>query len=959
MTRLEENPMTSRRIVTGIVAAITVFSLSEGEALADLVDLDGRDHARSEFRANTFTVSSQAEASLAVGPEGQFVVVWSSRRQQGGRYGVYAQRFDADGVAIGAETLVNLWTQSHQRSPAVAFGRSPASNATGDRGAATAPVWAVWQSHGQDGHAGSIILRNLDDSAGGSERLVNQTWTGHQHSPVLATDHDGRVLVAWTSHSAEDRRSRVRLRLFGPHGEPLTDEIGVCEEIAVDEQTPAVAFDGRGRFAVVYAVFDEVTSAPLGVRMQRFDADGNPLAAPNPVSDAPRFSEIEPVIAASGDGYVIAWLDAESDGSDYGIIARRFDDRGNPIDDPLLVNALMRAGVQNAPAIAVAGDGRFVIAFNADDGDQRGVFAQWFDHSGNRIGDAFRINRHTAGDQAMREATGTPRLAIAPNGALLCAWSGDAGLGDASSANVTMLSPEPIELAGKVQGVTEDTRPALAREIDDGIGGAMPHEPPTFDPRTIDDAAREITRGEDSIGFTGIVDTGWTPPDPHLAVGPNHIVIMTNGGIAFFTKDGTETFFDEIEDSFGFWGEVGATHFVFDPEVIYDPMSGRFFAMAAEAFAPGSRSYVLVAVSDDSDPNGTWHKYRFETTVLAGNLFDSPNISVDDQAVYITGDGIGIVRNYPVFIFDKPSLLAGNPPAIEQVTELITSTQSAGIPPISFDDPPALYMIEHREGGVNTSVRLIALTDPLGTPEFTTFSLDVPSYQHPPEWPPQSGTSSRPNTFDVRFWSAAYRNGSLWATHHIGSSRVLARWYEIAMNGWPDSGQNPELVQSGTIDPGPGVRTFFSSITADEAGNAAICYARSSPSEFISMATAQRLAGDPPGTMRPGIIWRSATGPYIDERWGDYSAVNLDPASPRTFWAHHEWAEGQSWRTWVQSFELDCAAADLNCDGSTNVLDLLILLDSWGPCPGCPADLNGDGEVSVQDLLALLEAWGG
>jgi hypothetical protein len=56
-----------------------------------------------------------------------------------------------------------------------------------------------------------------------------------------------------------------------------------------------------------------------------------------------------------------------------------------------------------------------------------------------------------------------------------------------------------------------------------------------------------------------------------------------------------------------------------------------------------------------------------------------------------------------------------------------------------------------------------------------------------------------------------------------------------------------------------------------------------------------------------------------------------------------------------------CAPADLNCDGSVDVFDLLILLGAWGPCPGtagdCPADLNGDGAVDVFDLLVLLGAW--
>jgi len=58
---------------------------------------------------------------------------------------------------------------------------------------------------------------------------------------------------------------------------------------------------------------------------------------------------------------------------------------------------------------------------------------------------------------------------------------------------------------------------------------------------------------------------------------------------------------------------------------------------------------------------------------------------------------------------------------------------------------------------------------------------------------------------------------------------------------------------------------------------------------------------------------------------------------------------------------IECRFADLNCDGTVDGADLLILLSAWGPCPDpddCPADLNGDGAVDGGDLLLLLSEWG-
>ena len=61
------------------------------------------------------------------------------------------------------------------------------------------------------------------------------------------------------------------------------------------------------------------------------------------------------------------------------------------------------------------------------------------------------------------------------------------------------------------------------------------------------------------------------------------------------------------------------------------------------------------------------------------------------------------------------------------------------------------------------------------------------------------------------------------------------------------------------------------------------------------------------------------------------------------------------------SFIVVAIPGDLDGDGSVGVVDLLILLGSWGPCgecQDCPADIDGDCTVGVVDLLILLGNWG-
>jgi hypothetical protein len=66
--------------------------------------------------------------------------------------------------------------------------------------------------------------------------------------------------------------------------------------------------------------------------------------------------------------------------------------------------------------------------------------------------------------------------------------------------------------------------------------------------------------------------------------------------------------------------------------------------------------------------------------------------------------------------------------------------------------------------------------------------------------------------------------------------------------------------------------------------------------------------------------------------------------------------------TYVAKFSGQELHVDINGDGVVDVVDFLILLASWGPCPeppdSCAADCNGDGEVNVIDFLAVLANWG-
>ncbi|MFO0926536.1 MAG: hypothetical protein U0736_05785 [Gemmataceae bacterium] len=83
----------------------------------------------NEFRVNTTTDGNQADGFVAMNAAGAFVITWTSDWQDGSYNGVYGQRYDAAGHAVGGEFQINTYTALWQARA------SP-------RWTATAPSWS-------------------------------------------------------------------------------------------------------------------------------------------------------------------------------------------------------------------------------------------------------------------------------------------------------------------------------------------------------------------------------------------------------------------------------------------------------------------------------------------------------------------------------------------------------------------------------------------------------------------------------------------------------------------------------------------------------------------------------------------------------------------------------------------------------------------------------------------------
>ena len=153
-----------------------------------------------EFQINAYTPGRQLiDAAAAIGDE--FVVVWSSRDQDGDAYGIFGRRV-VDGAPQANEFQVPSSTVSLQFLPDIA------ADASGD-------FVVTWQSYGQDGSLTGIFAQRFDSNGApeGPEFQVNERTMLGQTWPSVAVDENGGMVVVWTGVDGD--RGGVFAQRFG------------------------------------------------------------------------------------------------------------------------------------------------------------------------------------------------------------------------------------------------------------------------------------------------------------------------------------------------------------------------------------------------------------------------------------------------------------------------------------------------------------------------------------------------------------------------------------------------------------------------------------------------------------------------------------------------------------------------------------------------------------------------
>ncbi len=185
---------------------------------------------------------------MALDAAGEFVVVWESYEQDGGAggYGVFGQRFDADGDPVGDEFQVNPYTEGYLTIPAVA------ADASGR-------FVVVWTSEEQDGSGRGIFGQRFaaDGQPAGEEFQVNTYTTGRQDFAVVGASAGGDFTAVWSSQEQDGSSYGSFAQRYDADGNELGGEFRVNGQTVGNQLHSAVAADAAGNFVVTWASYGQ------------------------------------------------------------------------------------------------------------------------------------------------------------------------------------------------------------------------------------------------------------------------------------------------------------------------------------------------------------------------------------------------------------------------------------------------------------------------------------------------------------------------------------------------------------------------------------------------------------------------------------------------------------------------------------------------------------------------------
>ena len=493
-----------------------------------------------------------------------------------------------------------------------------------------------------------------------------------------------------------------------------------------------------------------------------------------------------------------------------------------------------------------------------------------------------------------------------------------------------------------------------------------------------------LTQQEDSVlqrtvvPFTPVVGTSFeglgagqygfsvtgAPPDTNGTVGATQYVQWVNTSFAIFNKSSGALIAGPTAGN-TLWSGFGGgcqTNNDGDPVVLYDKAAQRW---VFSQFSVTTTPYLqCIAVSTTSDATGTYNRYSFQY----GNFDDYPKMGVWSDGYYETFN----MFNGNTFVgadacaYNRTAMLAGS--AATQVC-FQQGSSIGGLLPSDIDGttaPPTgspNYMVYFGTNNLNLFKFHVDFT----TPSNSTFTgpTVIPVAAFSPlcgggTCVPQPGTTQQLDSLaDRLMYRLAYRNfgthESLVVNHSVtAGSGGGVRWYEIQ-----NPSGTPTVAQQSTFAPDSNYR-WMGSIAMDQSGDMAVGYSVASSSLNPTIRYTGRVPTDPSGTMEAEVNVVTGTGSQTTSlsRWGDYSAMQVDPVDDCTFWYTQEYIKTNgtfNWNTRIANFKFPSCGGSATPDFSIGASpsSLTIAQGSNGTSTITITSLNGFNAATTLSASGL------
>jgi hypothetical protein len=464
--------------------------------------------------------------------------------------------------------------------------------------------------------------------------------------------------------------------------------------------------------------------------------------------------------------------------------------------------------------------------------------------------------------------------------------------------------------------------------------------------------------GQGQYGFS---ITG-APPDTEGTVGATQYVQWVNTSFAIFNKSNGALIAGPTAGN-TLWSGFGGgcqTNNDGDPIVIYDKAAQRWIF---SQFSVSTTPYLqCIAVSTTSDATGTYNRYSFQY----GNFDDYPKMAVWSDGYYETFN----MFNGNTFVgadacaYNRTAMLAG-----AAATQICFQQGSSvgGLLPSDIDGataPPAgspNYMLYFGTNNLN----LFKFHVDFNTPSNSTFTgptvIGVAAFSPlcgGGTCVPQPGTTQQLDSLaDRLMYRLAYRNfgthESLVVNHSVvaGSSGGV-RWYEIQ-----NPSGTPSVAQQSTFAPDSNYR-WMGSVAMDQAGDLAVGYSVASSSLNPTIRYAGRVPTDPSGTLEAEVNVVTGTGSQTTglSRWGDYSAMQIDPVDDCTFWYTQEYMKTNgtfNWNTRIANFKFPSCGGAPDFTLGTSPSSLTVTQGSSGTSTITVTSLNSFSSATTLSASGL------